>query len=376
MKKNVPILILLAAAGFTGAGLLHDRILEQRREMLPPDLGETGNVPPAVAFTTVALGGFRGLIADALWLRLSRLQQEGRYFEIAQLAGWITRLEPRFPTVWGYHAWNMAYNISVQFDRPEDRWRWVRNGIGLLENEGLKYNPGSARICREIGWIFQHKIGGNSDSAHLYYKEQWAEEAPDELKKLEPQLIRQIEKQYGPVDWRSPLSMAVYWAEKGSKTAAGAELVQCRRMVAQSLRQSVFQGRVAENTSELILLPNLDLLPAVLADLEAGAAQSEPDGLLRRILEGFLADSAVWAYLENRPDIAAKLHERLTRLNPGTPSNPAGFLHRAYVGEGTPEQSLTELEQRKEVMLRNGLNIRAQAAEQLADIIRSKMKDE
>lgn len=87
-----------------------------------------------MAFTTVALGGFRGIIADMLWMRASELQNEGKFFELAQLADWITKLEPRFPTVWAFHAWNMAYNISVLFPDPEDRWRWVQQGIRLLRD--------------------------------------------------------------------------------------------------------------------------------------------------------------------------------------------------------------------------------------------------
>ena len=53
-------------------------------------------LPPMVAFTTVALGGFRGVLADMLWLRMNGLQQQGKYFEMVQLASWITKLQPKF----------------------------------------------------------------------------------------------------------------------------------------------------------------------------------------------------------------------------------------------------------------------------------------
>ena len=36
------------------------------------------NAPPMLAFTTVALGGFRGLIANYLWLRANQMQEQGR----------------------------------------------------------------------------------------------------------------------------------------------------------------------------------------------------------------------------------------------------------------------------------------------------------
>src|SRR4051812_45043764 len=69
------------------------------RQRAAPELGLTlgvglgSNAPPVLAFTTVALGGFRGLIANALWIRANDLQQDGKYFEMVQLADWITKLE-------------------------------------------------------------------------------------------------------------------------------------------------------------------------------------------------------------------------------------------------------------------------------------------
>src|SRR5271155_5531171 len=67
------------------------------------------NAPPVLAFTSVALGGFRGLIANMLWIRANDLQNDDKYFEMVQLADWITELEPHFVAVWTVQAWNMAY---------------------------------------------------------------------------------------------------------------------------------------------------------------------------------------------------------------------------------------------------------------------------
>src|SRR5215510_4034471 len=104
------------------------------------------NAPPMLAFTTVALGGFRGLISNVLWIRATDLQDEDKFFEMAQLADWITKLEPHFVQVWLVQAWNMAYNISVKFKEFPDRWRWVKRGLELLRDEGLHYNPNEVLI--------------------------------------------------------------------------------------------------------------------------------------------------------------------------------------------------------------------------------------
>ena len=134
------------------------------------------NAPPLVAFTTVALGGFRGIAADVLWLRAIRLQDQGQYIELVTLADWITKLQPRMPSIWVFQAWNLAFNISVMFEKPEDRWRWVQHGIRLLRDEGMKYCPGQSRIYQELSWYFNFKIGEDMDDAHRYYKREWGRE--------------------------------------------------------------------------------------------------------------------------------------------------------------------------------------------------------
>jgi hypothetical protein len=135
--------------------------------------GQIKNAPPLVAFTTVALGSFRGILADFLWLRAASLQDKGNYFEMVQLADWIQKLQPRFAGAASYLAWNMAYNISVTCSNREDRWRWVNEGLKLLRTS-LTYNPEDANLYKELGWIFQHKMGNVLDDAHQLYKNRLA----------------------------------------------------------------------------------------------------------------------------------------------------------------------------------------------------------
>src|ERR1035438_9635284 len=70
----------------------------------------------------------------------------------------------------------MAYNISIKFKDFPDRWRWVERAIGLLRDDGLRYNPDDVLIYRELAWFFQHKMGQNLDDANIYFKQQWARE--------------------------------------------------------------------------------------------------------------------------------------------------------------------------------------------------------
>jgi len=170
------VCIVLAVALLFVAGARLDYINSQRQEMKLIINEPLENAPPSLAFATVAMGAFRGLVVDALWIRADKLKDEGQFFDAKQLAEWITALQPRFAAVWEFQAWNMAYNISVAIpaSQPDQRWQWVKNGYELLRDKGIPLNPKAIQLYRELARIFQHKMGGVSDDVHKYYKLQLA----------------------------------------------------------------------------------------------------------------------------------------------------------------------------------------------------------
>ncbi|NUQ53339.1 MAG: hypothetical protein HUU19_11665 [Phycisphaerales bacterium] len=133
------------------------------------------NDPPQVALG-IAMGAFRGLFVNVLWIRANNLKEEGKYYEARDLSSAITKLQPRFPRVWVFHAWNLAYNISVTTQTREERWSWVNQGIQLLRDEGIPANPNDMLLHKELAWTFLHKIQGYTDDANGYYKRRLAEE--------------------------------------------------------------------------------------------------------------------------------------------------------------------------------------------------------
>jgi hypothetical protein len=170
------VCIVVAVVLLITAGMRLDYINSQRQQMKLIINEPLENAPPSLAFATVAMGAFRGLVVDVLWMRADKLKEQGQFFDAKQLAEWITTLQPRFASVWEFQAWNMAYNISVAMPatQPDQRWRWVKNGYELLRDQGIPLNPKSIELYRELGRIFQHKIGGVTDDAHKYYKLQLA----------------------------------------------------------------------------------------------------------------------------------------------------------------------------------------------------------
>jgi hypothetical protein len=332
------LLLLLTLVLLVVSGQL-EKSLNQDRSALGLTISEPlDDAPPVLALTTQALGGFRGLISNFLWIRANDLQINDQYFEAAQLANWITDLEPHFASVWIYQGWNEAYNISVKFKDFSDRWRWVENGIELLRDRGLRYNPDAVLIYRELAWFYQHKMGQNLDDANNYYKAQWAKEmtpffgpqgtnfdalinpqTPEEKTnalvlrekyKIDPVLAKKVNDQWGPLDWRLPEAHAIYWASLGLQKAdenpgkvTQSDLITLRRVIYQSMLQAFQHGRIINNpfTGIAQLGPNLTLIPKVNdayeTEMKEDTNNAEHIGTGHR---NFLRDAAYYLYEDNR----------------------------------------------------------------------------
>ncbi len=349
------ILLTLIAALFFGTSQIQRELNSDRDKLGLTHIEVLQNAPPVIAFATVALGGFRGLIANALWIRASELQDEDKFFEMAQLSDWITKLEPHFAQVWAHEAWNMAYNISVKFKDWPDRWRWVKRGIELLRDEGLKYNPNEILIYQNLGLIFQHKMGANLDDAHMYYKKMWAEEMgqifnsphPDwnelinpktdegkarkklliEKYKLDPAFMKECDDKYGPMEWRLPEAHAVYWGAIGLKYAEEnptrvnrEDYMSLRRLIYQSMQLSFRRGKLIRNPLSPIgfdTSANIEIIPHVNASYEEAMEQEEKMRL--NIATGhrnFLRDAVYYLYTSNREKDAAKWYAYLGKKYP------------------------------------------------------------
>lgn len=284
MKRTLPLLLAVFLLLLLAAGTLNLRLFDQRTERHLTQAPPAQNMPPGVAFTTVALGGFRGILADVLWMRAGALQDEGRYFELVQLSDWIVRLQPRSPAIWAYHAWNMAYNLSALMSSPAERWRWVCNGIALLRDDGMAANPGSARLHQELAWIFLHKLGTDYDPSAGYYREQWAAEVDSGAAPLDPALVRKIETEIAPLDWRTPQAHVIYWAMAGLPCArTDFDDLALRRMVYQALLQRIALGDRALLAPAIVVVeetrrrhPRIGAVQEVLRQLRAAQAAPPP----------------------------------------------------------------------------------------------------
>ena len=343
------LLLLLAAALLAGSGQMQKVLNRDREQLGLTRMNALENAPPMLAFTTVALGGFRGLIANALWIRANDLQNDDKFFEAAQLASWITDLEPSFTQVWLFQSWNMAYNISVKFKDFPDRWRWVECGIELLRDEGLRYNPDNILIHRELAWFFQHKMGQNLDDANAYYKQQWAAEMTPffgphgtnfselinpttaeartnaqvlrEKFKIDPVFAQKVDEQYGPLDWRLPEAHAIYWGAVGLQKAKehpdkvkSSDLITLQRIIYQSMLQAFHHGRIIDDpfAKTSSLEPNLDLVGKVNdAYVTLMSQDLEYSNHIGNAYRNFLKDAVYFLYENDRVADAANWYKVL-----------------------------------------------------------------
>ena len=176
LRTKQLILLAVAAAALSGAAILYSPLETRARKFEIVVPGQTTAVSsPLQTLLTLAPGGLRAPIVAFLWIRVEELKEKGRFHEMRDLSDWICRFMPRYPGVWGYHAWNMAWNVSVMAHQKDERWRWVESGINLLRDRAIPLNPKSLPLYKELGWVFLSKLGHDIDDYHMVYKQRWAE---------------------------------------------------------------------------------------------------------------------------------------------------------------------------------------------------------
>jgi hypothetical protein len=399
------LLLAVMVACLTGASLVQRSLVARRDDLGLTRFTELKGAPPLLTMTTVALGGFRGLISNILWIRANDLQQDDKYFEMVQLADWITKLEPHFTQVWLVQAWNMAYNISVKFKDQDDRWRWVQRGIELLRDQGLKYNPNDVLMHRELAWFFQHKMGANMDDAHMYYKQQWANEMAtvfgkstaqpdlDELIhpanadqeararilrdtfKMDPVFMKKVDDLYGPLEWRLPEAHAIYWAAQGLEAARRNpafvetnDYITLERVIYQSMQLSFQRGRLVSNKAakRFEFAPNLAIIPKVSAAYEE-AMGKDPKMLdnIRTAHRNFLRDAVYFLYTYNKQADAIKWFKYLVKEYPdkalieGRPDSMPGTVSLDEFAFGRLQAEVSDMGSDKAKMIVEGLEAQA-----------------
>lgn len=165
-----PIYILGApAAGDADAeGDVAGGVLAQMRA--DSELGETdlGALDPTSASMNLVLLGLRGVATNLLWLDALKQQDHKDWGQLRATVNSIIMLQPHYLKVWEFQGWNLAYNVSAQWDAVEDRYYWVKEG-GKFMMRGSDRNRRYPELYWRVGRILGPKIG-RSDEWRFFRK--------------------------------------------------------------------------------------------------------------------------------------------------------------------------------------------------------------
>lgn len=127
-----------------------------------------GDVDPTSSTMVLVLGGLRGAAVNVLWIQALEMQKEHDWTNLEPVVESIVKLQPHFIYIWTFQGWNLAYNVSVEWDAVEDKYYWIKRGIKFLRR-GTEENQHSPELRWDVGWTYFHKIG-KSDEATVMRK--------------------------------------------------------------------------------------------------------------------------------------------------------------------------------------------------------------
>ena len=150
----IPIIVLGGPATRDNTGGTLARLRDQH------GLGEKtlGKVDPSSATMNLILLGLRGVATDLLWLQAIEQKKTKNWAHLRATVNSITLLQPHYIKVWDFQGWNLAFNVSAEWDAVEDRYYWVKEGAKFLR-KGSQRNTEFSELYYWTGRILGHKIG-------------------------------------------------------------------------------------------------------------------------------------------------------------------------------------------------------------------------
>ena len=134
------------------------------------DLGEStlGEIDPSSAAMNLVLLGLRGPAAGILHLQAIEYQEKKNWGKLKTTVDSIIRLQPHYVEIWKFQGWNLAFNVSREWDKVADRFYWVKEGIKFLQL-GTNRNQTTTILFHNVGDFIGRKFG-NSDEKKFFRK--------------------------------------------------------------------------------------------------------------------------------------------------------------------------------------------------------------
>ena len=125
-RRKIIYLVVIAVllAGLAGLGRPGGKLaqLREEHELSQAQLGQIDPTSEAIKLATL---GLRGLAANILWEKAIRYKKIKDWTNFSATLIQITKLQPNFIDVWEFHAHNLSFNTSVEYDDFRFRYHWV-----------------------------------------------------------------------------------------------------------------------------------------------------------------------------------------------------------------------------------------------------------
>ena len=126
-----------------------------------------------------ALSGFRGIVADALFIQAHAAWENTQWGRMLWLFRQVTTLQPRVLMFWDIAAWHMAWNASVaamndpnqprQSLRVKAQREYFAIGKELLQR-GIKNNPDRPELYEALARLYKEKYNDHERASEYYAK--------------------------------------------------------------------------------------------------------------------------------------------------------------------------------------------------------------
>lgn len=133
------------------------------------------------------LAGFRGVVADFLWIQGQAYWQEKKWVRLHRNVELVTTLQPQSLLFWDEGAWHIAYNaaFAARYDKAnrteaegiKRQREWWDRGVALLERGAVNV-PTRYELPLELGRIYRDKYKDDCKAAEHLQKAAGFSDAP------------------------------------------------------------------------------------------------------------------------------------------------------------------------------------------------------
>ena len=143
-------------------------------------------------FSIALFSGFRGFVANALWLEVHTAWEHQNWTRLYSLVRTVTSLQPESVLFWDIGAWHFGWNASLAAQWREtsnparaevESMHWIEKSRTLLE-ESLAIHPNSTRLLLAMADLHWHRLRDYRAAALFYERAAAQPNAPAYAKRL------------------------------------------------------------------------------------------------------------------------------------------------------------------------------------------------